>query len=784
MLWLISVCFLLPLGIISGEAIPFSSDFLFLLIAALILLAFLLCSFNFLKIALLFFWIINFLTGSISLKYRIEKTQRYSNIEPLSDRVVLLRVDSFPEFKKNITSFDGKILKLYDNQKVISRNLKVRINLEGKNNITYGQCILAKLNCKEPDNYGVPGVHSYKKILSYNEIAYICNLTAQNTITEIADCDYLFVPFIKKTIDFIRGFIKKNFSPPVSGFLIAITIGDRSEINDEFIENFRNSGTAHLLAISGLHIGIAGFFIFFIIKTILKLNYRLLIFFNIRRLTAILTIPFLFLFCMIAGMSPSTQRALIMSVILLMTIFIMRKPNVLYITSLTWCLMLIINPSSIFDISFQLSFSAVFAIILFYSKFNIKNFTINTNNFIRRAIQFITANILTTIAGFAGTAIIIAKAFKTISIFFIPANLIAVPISSFILPGIIVNLLLFWLPDYLNPLIPFVTLLTKILLSAVRFFGSMNFSGFKVAPPDNFQFVIYYLVLSLLFFRIKFRVRLYLLCILIILFFIREFNFNTQRGLKITFIDVGQGDSTFIEFPDGKNMLVDCGKEFMDFNAGERIIAPFLWHKKIKKINTLVMTHEQNDHIGGCNYILKRFNVDEIWIQDTEWSMKKFQIDNVNVFKFNNEIVRNNGDLKIISLNPSISEKSDDNNNSLVLKIEYKNFSLLLTGDIEKESEQTIIQKDLQSTIIKIPHHGSCTSSSYKFLKSVNPEIAIISAGRNNVFHHPCHKTIERIKKFTEKIFVTAWDGSITITTDGYNFCYSTYSTGLQYCTN
>jgi competence protein ComEC len=771
MQWLIPLPFLIPIGILAGDKINLPVECLLLIIIILILSTCILVLVQFNKTGIILIWIVAFLSSAICVKFRLERTE--GNFTDGSQITSLIKIDSFPEYRKDSVLITGEILRLFNPEIIIPAKTRILINIEGRAELTFGQCIISRINCREIEDYGVPGVPSFKVKTSSSGIKYVCRTGTQLTVANIADCDYFFVPFFKKSARFVRKYIENNFSAGLSGFLIAITIGDRSEIDDRVVENFRNSGTAHLLAISGLHVGIAGFFVYFLIKTILKLNYKFLIYFNLKRITSILTIPFLSLFALIAGFSPSTQRALVMSVIILITIALMRKPHILFITFFTWCFLLLINPSSLFDISFQLSFSAVFAIILFYSKFK-KNF-LESPSVLSKIINFISGNILTTIAGFAGTAIIIAKTFRELPIFFIPANLIAVPVTTIILPATIINFLLFWLPVNLNPLNLVISFLTEFLLTSVNFFGTFKFSTLKVIPPDNLQFVIYYLILLCLIVNFRPKTRAILLPVLFILFLLNNFNLRTEKTLRITFIDVGQGDSTLIEFPDGKSMLVDCGKEYNDFNAGERIIAPFLWHKKIKKIDTLVITHQQADHAGGCNYILDRFNVEEIWIPDTDWVLEDFNIENINVRKFKNAAIMDNNGIRIISMNNGVSRNPEDNNNSMVLKIEYKNFSALLTGDIENEVERVLINKNIKSTVIKIPHHGSCTSSSYEFLNSVSPEIAVISAGRHNSFHHPCRQTIDRIKSITDKILITAYHGSITITTDGEKYCYSAY---------
>jgi len=711
-------------------------------------------------------WVISFFTGVIAVRLRIESAKEISGIQD-ENFTALFRVQSFPEIQENFTSFEAGLY--------FKQNTKILVKTGILNDITFGQCIIARLSCKEITDYGVPGVASFKTRQLVKSIRYSCNVSSQQVISGIKNCDYFFVPYINRIRNFIRNFIKTNFSSTVANFLIAITIGEKNGMDEQTIKNFRSSGTAHLLAISGLHVGIVGAFVFFLFRNILKIHYKIPLYFNIRKISAFLAIPCILVFSAIAGMSPSTQRAFIMSTILLLSIVLMHKPDLFYITSVAWCIMLIIDPSSIFDISFQLSFAAVGSIILSFRRINPENFIKVKNVILNKIIIYFLSGLITTVAGFAGTAGIIAQTFKTISLIFIPANMIAVPLTTIILPLLLVNICLCWVPYLSDFLIQSIEILTGFLINFVGFTGSYKYASISVPPPDNIQFTMYYILLVFLLIKISLQHKMIIVagCITILLIYTFRPVHNNHE-LIVSFIDVGQGDATLIEFPEGKKMLVDCGPAFPGFNAGENIIAPFLWKKRIKKIDVLVMTHQQNDHVGGCTYIIKKFNVNEIWIPDTNWNKDNIKNYPSRLIKLLSGKIINFGEVKISSHNPGINQSSDENNNSIVLKIKYKKFSLLLTGDIEKKAE-SILTGDLNSKVLKVSHHGSCTSSSEHFLFSVQPEFAIISSGRSKLLHHPCPKTLKTIKKFNPKTFITAVDGSIFITSDGERICVNTY---------
>lgn len=773
-MWLLPFSFLIPLGILTGANFVVATALIEVIIVSLSIftLVFLILNNRISKIlSILLLYSISFFTGMISIRVKIEEVERIPEIFRDKDELMMIRVNSFPEYGADYTTFSAEILRLFNHPEPILSDINIFVSINGKIKSHLNQCMLIRARCKIPDDYGTPGVASIRHSLAMRGIKFVCNVDFRNAVTGLNGCNDNFFNLTGRISEKIKNYINLNYSPSVSGFLIAIITGDRSGISDELWNSFRRSGTAHLIAISGLHVGIVGAFVYFVFTKLLSINASFMKRFNIKRLSSLLTIPALIIFGILSGMSPSTIRAVIMGVMFLLSIALFKKPHTIFITCFSWSSTLLISPSLLFDLSFQLSYAAVFAIILFFSNFKIYR---SKEGVISKIFYFLTLNALTSIAGFAGTAGIIIKNFKSIPLFFLPANIIAVPLLTILMPFLLLNLCLSFIPENLNFLTMLVNATAKVLLFNVDFWAGIKNSNLNLPPLDNFEFILYYSLIFILLIKISCRLKIVFFAIFLFLYTFHNIEFKKEKTMMVSFIDVGQGDSTLIEFPDGENMLVDCGPEYRDFNAGERIVAPFLWHKGIKKINILAMTHQQSDHIGGCPYIIEHFNVDEIWISDTDWNLEGFNFKNTAVIKLHNGIIKNFDKLKIISLNPGVNNNSADNNNSLVIKIEYNRFAILLTGDIGKEVEK-ILPDGLMSTILKVPHHGSCTSSTDEFLNSVKPEIAVISAGRRNRFHHPCEKTIQRLKESTDKIYVTASDGTTTVSTDGARYCVSTF---------
>lgn len=254
-----------------------------------------------------------------------------------------------------------------------------------------------------------------------------------------------------------------------------------------------------------------------------------------------------------------------------------------------------------------------------------------------------------------------------------------------------------------------------------------------------------------------------------------------ENGLVVTFLDVGQGDSIFIKTPEKKYILIDGGtipKEWSRFDAGKYVVVPYLRRRGVKKLDLVVATHPDMDHIGGLIRVLKHFRVDTFLDSGTTATTQTYEdlLKVIEKKKINYQLAEQ-GEYKI---DPSIKLEilspigegfaNDPNNNSIVLRLEYNEISFLFTGDIGELAESLYIQKygdRLQSTVLKAGHHGGEGSSSIAFLNCVLPSIAVISCGRNNPFGHPRRDVLERIRLLGTAICRTDKDGTITIYSDG-----------------
>jgi competence protein ComEC len=248
---------------------------------------------------------------------------------------------------------------------------------------------------------------------------------------------------------------------------------------------------------------------------------------------------------------------------------------------------------------------------------------------------------------------------------------------------------------------------------------------------------------------------------------------------KVTYLDVGEGDSIYVELPDNYNVLIDGGSYREGYSLGERVVAPFLRREGVGDLDLVVSTHPDNDHTGGLTYILDNFHVNKTLTGSyglTSPTYEKFteRLNGIEHSDARPETIYDNGDTKIEVLSGQYhgilkNEDSRMNNNSVVLKLTYKEASFLFTGDIEKDAERQFVNsgRDVKATVIKVPHHGSGSSSSYDFIRAVQPSAAVFSVGYKNFYHHPSPYVVARYIRSGVKIYRTDRQGAVTVITDG-----------------
>ncbi|MCK5343032.1 MAG: MBL fold metallo-hydrolase, partial [Candidatus Heimdallarchaeota archaeon] len=316
---------------------------------------------------------------------------------------------------------------------------------------------------------------------------------------------------------------------------------------------------------------------------------------------------------------------------------------------------------------------------------------------------------------------------------------------------------------------------------------SFSFASTLLSPPEPFEIILYYLLLWSVF---NINKKLALSTTLIIpLIFISSKTFEilserSDQNLRVTFLSVGQGESTFIEFPNGKNMLIDGGGSYDNtFDIGKMVLRPYLLYKDVKEIDYLVLSHPHADHMNGLIHILKEFEIGEVWttdeqaIDDNHKSFKdlirKKEINKKIIHESSMDLVINGVHIEFLhppaNFEKGRSSGSKINNRSIVMRIKYGEKAFLLTGDLEVEGENEIIRDGdiMRAHVIKAGHHGSLSSSSPNFIQKVSPQYTVFTVGYKNRFHFPRDEVVKRYKEMGTETFRTDLDGAITFTTNG-----------------
>jgi competence protein ComEC len=406
--------------------------------------------------------------------------------------------------------------------------------------------------------------------------------------------------------------------------------------------------------------------------------------------------------------------------------------------------------------------------------------------------KYIKISLLVTAVATFGTAPFVALHFNRISPIGLVTNLFIIPWVGFVIVplSIIASIFSFFLSPIAALLIHINSFITLILLRVLAFLASFRFASFFVSTPTAVEIALFCFLLFLTVHLKKKKMARYMFVgvfvILALDFAFWNLKDLLQSNLIFTFIDVGQGDSLLIEFPKGKKMLIDGGGLHEDrFDIGKNVIAPFLWNKKIRRIDYLVLTHPDPDHLKGLNFIASHFSIGQFWESclrsDSEFysrleeTLLKKEVGRFSLNEKTPRIIING--VQISFFNPPgkvepyrIGRKTSFfNNHSLVMKLQFKNIQVLLAGDIEKEVEYRLMREgySLRADLLKIPHHGSSSSSTPYFLQRVNPNYAVLSVGERNIGRLPHPEVVKRYEEIGTKIYRTDKHGAITVSTNG-----------------
>jgi competence protein ComEC len=657
-------------------------------------------------------------------------------------------------------------------------------------------------------NFANPGGFDYKRLMMLKGIHARIYASARSLKIETAappGSVLRHVNAVQQALSSHLDAVLKDFGAQPRILLKALVLGDRSAISKALRDDFNRSGVGHVLAISGLHVGMVAAVAFALAWWMLTWVPYFSKMAWVRKGAALVSMGPVLGYGIVAGLSPSTQRAILMVSVLLLGIWVGRRHDWLNTLALAALLVLMIYPPALLSISFQLSFAAVLAIIAGSAYFSGKSRKAD-NTLWKNIRQRLLALLWVSAVAVIGTLPIVLHHFNQVSLIGPVVNLVVVPLVGFwVVPaGLLAALGSLVVPVLGEPCWYLAAWGAQLILWVVQLVAAWPWAAVRTVTPNGLEIVLYYLLMIAPMgwkkrpYGLIAAVAIVTLCAADAGYWIYQRYFFGQ--MRLTAIDVGQATANLIELPGGGTVLVDGGgySDNAVFDVGAAIVAPLLWRKKIKTVDLMVLSHANSDHLNGLLYVLENFNVKEVWWNQEpahtqgcrQWMrlLDIYQVPNGKFDQLPRAVMRGEVRLEILAppadflQHKAAAPWRDLNNNSLVLRVCYGDVSVLFTGDIMHAAEADLLARTggrgLQSTVLLVPHHGSRSSSSLEFLKAVRPAEAVISAGWQNRYKFPHPSVLQRLQHVGSRIWCVADQGAVEITTSGNGYTIRTCRPG------
>lgn len=641
--------------------------------------------------------------------------------------ITLLYTNYYP-FKSKYTKDDKEFIGIVTKYEVKEDKITIEIKAKEKllitykyqdkefNNLSYGDKIKVKGTLITPSKNTNQNTFNYQKYLYYKKIYYLVEATSINKIAN--NHNYLYT--IKNTL------YQKINKLKSSNYIKTLLFCDNT-LSKEIKESYRINGISHLFSVSGMHIN---FFVSIIYLYLNKITYNKKIKYLI---TNIFIITYLILFP-----SSSLLRSAVMSILYSINYLLKLKIKKIDILLLTLGVSLLINPFIIYDLGYIYSYTITFFLVLSSS-------TLKKKNKINKIIYISLLSFLVSIP------ITIYNSYE-INIISILLNIILVPIISIIILPLTILTYIFPILDSI------LYLFTNTLETISLFISKINITKIIFPKPSLLIIVLYYIIFLLSYQNKKY---FYLNIILLIIIYIYPY---LNSNFEVVMFEVGEADCHLIKYPYNKNtILIDTGKN--EYKIKNEVI-PYLKSIGIKKIDYLIITHGDEDHIGGSITLINNFQVKNVILnKGTFTDIEKELIKNLNKKKIPYQININKINLSnhtIYLLNNT--KYNNENDNSIITYFTYQKYKFLYMGDASITTEDNLLENyNLNNIfILKVGHHGSNTSSSKDFISQINPSISLISVGENNIYNHPNKEVINNLSK--SRIYRTDINNMVKLT--------------------
>ncbi len=658
---------------------------------------------------------------------------------------------------------------------------------DGRTPLLTGDRVRFVSKLRRPRNYGLPGEFDNVRFLALKGVFVTAHLRVADDLIlvrgNVASPLRHNIDTLARQLGF---FISAAVPGEEGGILKALLLGDRGEVSPPIEAAYTRSGVNHILSISGFHVAIVALVVFQLFYFLGRCSQSLMLRCNLRQWALLAGVPVVVFYLFLSGAAPATSRSVIMIVLVTVALWIRRESDSINLLIVAALLLLGINPPLLFDLSFQLSFIALWGLMILTPLF--MQPVLRWNKGMAGTLLTLIA---ASLAAIISTLVPVAYYFHRASFIGVLANLFIVPLlgygavavgfagisCSFLLPGV-ARLLL----DCAGFL---VFLSDRIILCLAQLPLLPHWT------PTRFDLLLSFLALSVLTFLTGRMIRVCAVSTVMILMIAEHiFCTETRRAeLVVTFFSIGQAESTLVRFPHGETLLVDGGGSLREGGAdtGERLLAPALWKLGVERLDVMVLTHPHPDHLRGLRFIVENFPVGQFWSSGLNEDTQDYRTLHAALVRRNVPIMRISGassplsvgEGRIEPLAPVADKLEDDgevNDESLVFRLVWRDVSMLFTGDIGAETEALLLRdpRRLKADILKVGHHGSRFSSTEPFLKAVAPHVALISAGYGNTFHLPAGVTLKTLAGMRVPVYRTDLDGTIFLLSSGRGFTVKT----------
>ncbi len=657
---------------------------------------------------------------------------------------------------------------------------RVQVRTSYRTDVRYGERIAVRGALRAPRGERNPGEFDFARYLSYRGIYGTVHVREPSFITRYGTFDGLawFRDVVLPVKHHIMNVAHRTLSPLAASIVIGLLVGERSEIPQEVIDAFSLTGTIHILSLSGLHVVFISVLLMGLFSFV-RVPYAARVW---------LTLGCLALYTMIGDLAPSIVRASIMTGVVLVGTLLQRRRNVINSLFVALLIILFLDPLALFDIGLQLSFAAVLSIVVIYPRLErgVRRFGVLRQGPVTLVDKTV-ALLLVSVAAQIGTVPFTAYYFYKIPVVALAANVLIVPLSSAVMGlGFFSSVAEAWSPTLAQVYSNVNEYVVRFMVLIAQWAAQLPLAYVEYYRMGVWSMVFFYLLVAYVLLWERTNVRRYGLLAGAVLTAIAVWwhALRPQDGLRVYFLDVGQGDCAFIRFPDERVMIVDAGDRDEQYDSGEQIVAPFLRKQGISRIDWIVISHPHDDHMGGVDYLLRHFEVGAV-LDPGQFYRSDIYRDVLEGTRKSGvpyrrmragDVLAIDGETALYFLHPTEAFVSDSgdaprntNNSSLVVKLQFRTVGVLLLGDAELETWPDLRKYGpfLRCDLVKVAHHGSWNGTPGELVAATQPRYAVISVGRFNKFNHPSPQVVLSFQRAGAEVVRTDEAGAAVFAANG-----------------